>query len=56
MACTGPKATPDHWIATAALSFIGTSIITRVAIGLRWPFALQVSPAQETMPERSGRG
>jgi hypothetical protein len=33
------KATPDEWITTAALSFIGAGIILHVGIGLRWPFA-----------------
>ena len=33
------KATPDGWITTAALSFIGAGIILHVGIGLRWPFA-----------------
>jgi hypothetical protein len=42
------KATPDNWITTAALSFIGTGIITHVAIGLRWPFALRMSETQQT--------
>jgi hypothetical protein len=32
-------ATPDEWITTAALSFIGAGIILHVGIGLRWPFA-----------------
>jgi hypothetical protein len=34
-----PRATPDDWITTAALSFIGAGIILHVGIGLRWPFA-----------------
>jgi hypothetical protein len=33
------RATPDDWITTAALSFMGAAIISHVAIGLRWPFA-----------------
>jgi hypothetical protein len=33
------RATPDDWITTAALSFIGAGIILHVGIGLRWPFA-----------------
>ena len=33
------KGTPDDWITTAALSFIGAGIILHVGIGLRWPFA-----------------
>jgi hypothetical protein len=33
------KATPDDWITTASLSFIGAGIILHVGIGLRWPFA-----------------
>ncbi|MCW2909176.1 MAG: hypothetical protein JWL68_3965 [Actinomycetia bacterium] len=33
------RATPDDWITTAALSFIGAGIIVHVGIGLRWPFA-----------------
>lgn len=39
------KATPDDWITTAALSFIGAGIILHVGVGLRWPFAVQ---AKET--------
>ena len=33
------RATPDDWVTTAALSFIGAGIILHVGIGLRWPFA-----------------
>lgn len=33
------RATPDDWITTAALSFLGAGIILHVGIGLRWPFA-----------------
>ena len=32
-------ATPNEWITTAALSFVGAGIILHVGIGLRWPFA-----------------
>jgi hypothetical protein len=32
------RATPDDWVTTAALSFIGAGIILHVGIGLRWPF------------------
>jgi hypothetical protein len=35
------RASPDDWITTAALSFIGAGIILHVGIGLRWPFALK---------------
>jgi hypothetical protein len=35
------KATPNDWVTTAALSFIGAGIILHVGIGLRWPFALK---------------
>ncbi len=35
------KATPDDWITTAALSFIGAGIILHVGVGLRWPFAIK---------------
>jgi hypothetical protein len=35
------KATPDDWITTAALSFIGAGVILHVGIGLRWPFAMK---------------
>jgi FtsH-binding integral membrane protein len=35
------RATPDDWISTAALSFIGAGIVLHVGIGLRWPFALK---------------
>ena len=31
------NATPDDWITTAALGFIGAGVILHVAIGLRWP-------------------
>ena len=36
---TWVKASPDDWVTTAALSFIGAGIILHVGIGLRWPFA-----------------
>jgi len=35
------RATPDEWLTTGALSFIGAGIILHVGIGLRWPFAHQ---------------
>jgi hypothetical protein len=35
------RASPDDWITTAALSFIGAGIILHVGIGLRWPFTLK---------------
>ena len=35
------KGTPDDWVTTAALSFIGAGIILHVGIGLRWPFAVK---------------
>jgi hypothetical protein len=35
------RATPNDWITTAALSFIGAGVILHVGIGLRWPFALK---------------
>src|SRR5712675_862772 len=35
------RATPDDWITIAALSFLGAGIISHVAVGLRWPFALR---------------
>ena len=35
------RATPDDWITTAALSFLGAGLISHVAVGLRWPFALK---------------
>jgi len=35
------RATPDDWVTTAALSFIGAGIILHVGIGLRWPFVLR---------------
>ena len=38
------RATPDDWITTAALSFIGAGIILHVGIGLRWPFAVSRHP------------
>jgi hypothetical protein len=31
------RATPNDWVSTAALSFIGAGIILHVGIGLRWP-------------------
>jgi hypothetical protein len=37
------KATPDDWVTTAALSFIGAGIILHVGIGLRWPFATKTN-------------
>src|SRR6202012_4987391 len=33
------RATPDDWVTTAALSFLGAGVIAHVAVGLRWPFA-----------------
>jgi hypothetical protein len=41
------RATPDEWITTAALSFIGAGIILHVGIGLRWPFALKETRSHE---------
>ena len=38
---TWTRATPDDWITTAALSFLGLGVISHVAVGLRWPFALK---------------
>jgi hypothetical protein len=35
------RATPDDWTTTAALSFLGVGIISHVAVGLRWPFAVK---------------
>jgi hypothetical protein len=35
------RATPDDWTTTAALSFLGVGVLSHVAIGLRWPFALK---------------
>jgi hypothetical protein len=42
------NATPDDWITTAALSFLGAGIILHVGIGLRWPFAAKTkeNPAE----------
>ena len=37
------RATPDDWVTTAALSFIGAGIILHVGIGLRWPFAAKTA-------------
>ena len=51
------KATPDDWITTASLSFIGAGIILHVGIGLRWPFALKTSgtsPAGPTLASCAG--
>jgi hypothetical protein len=39
------RATPDEWVTTASLSFIGAGIILHIGIGLRWPFAAR-PPAQ----------
>ena len=33
------RATPDEWVAHAAMNAIGASVILHVAIGQRWPFA-----------------
>jgi hypothetical protein len=38
---TWTRVTPDDWVTTAALSFLGVGIISHVAVGLRWPFALK---------------
>jgi hypothetical protein len=51
------KATPDDWITTASLSFIGAGIILHVGIGLRWPFAPKTggtSPAGPTLASCPG--
>jgi hypothetical protein len=31
------RASPDEWVTTAALTFLGAGIILHVAIGRRWP-------------------
>jgi hypothetical protein len=41
------RATPEEWISTAALSFIGAGIILHVGIGLRWPFALKTDRSSQ---------
>jgi hypothetical protein len=46
------RATPDDWVTTAALSFIGAGIILHVGIGLRWPFALKSPPDQAAHGQR----
>jgi hypothetical protein len=38
------RATPDEWVTTAALAFLGAGVILHVAIGLRWPFASAARP------------
>jgi hypothetical protein len=38
------RATPDDWVTTAALTFIGAGVILHVAIGGRWPLALAAQP------------
>jgi hypothetical protein len=45
------RATPDDWVTTAALSFLGVGIIAHVAVGLRWPFALKTGHPAE-LPSR----
>jgi hypothetical protein len=53
------RATPDDWITSAALSFIGAGIILHVGVGLRWPFALATrdNPAMvRSSSSRYGRG
>jgi len=47
--------TPDNWITTAALSFLGTGVITHVAIGLRWPFGLQSARSEDVSEGLYGR-
>jgi hypothetical protein len=49
------KATPDDWVTTAALSFIGAGIILHVGIGLRWPFALKAGSARRPAPHAGRR-
>ena len=39
------NATPNDWITTAALGFIGAGVILHIAIGLRWPI---VASAKES--------
>jgi hypothetical protein len=41
---TWVRATPDDWVTTAALSFLGLGIISHVAVGLRWPFGREGQP------------
>jgi hypothetical protein len=36
-------ASPDEWIATAALTFLGAGVILHVAVGRRWPLALNLA-------------
>jgi hypothetical protein len=45
------RATPNDWVTTAALSFIGAGIILHVGIGLRWPFARRVTAPRPSAPQ-----
>ena len=47
------KGTPDDWITTAALSFIGAGIILHVGIGLRWPFAAKTQEGSCSLRRRT---
>jgi hypothetical protein len=49
------RATPNDWVTTAALSFIGAGIILHVGIGLRWPFAHRVTAPRPSAPEAQGK-
>jgi hypothetical protein len=46
------KASPDEWVTTAALTFLGAGIILHVAIGRRWPLNRAAGAAAN--PERNG--
>jgi hypothetical protein len=37
------RASPDEWVTTAALTFLGAGIILHVAIGRRWPLTRAIA-------------
>jgi hypothetical protein len=43
------EASPDDWVATAALTFLGAGVILHVAVGRRWPLALMPTSDEGTM-------
>jgi hypothetical protein len=50
------RASPDDWITTASLSFIGAGIILHTGIGLRWPFIRGQTPASGVQQRSPSRG
>ena len=43
------NATPDEWITTAALGFIGAGVILHIAIGVRWPIVASTKGSSQRL-------